>query len=93
VSEKVTERADGSLVLMCESGNPRLGMIYTPESRGRMIVTMPSEDGHPLSNVNVTFGPEQLDALARLVRLNQRRGSGATKRTRAARRPRDARGR
>ena len=67
MSAKVIERPDGGLVLMCESGNPALGMIYTPETKGRLIVTMPGEDGHPLSAVSVTFAREQLDALAALI--------------------------
>jgi hypothetical protein len=61
---KVRPRPDGALVLMCDSGNPALGLIFTPGDDGRVIATMPGDDGHPLSAASVVFGTEQLVALA-----------------------------
>jgi hypothetical protein len=62
-AEKVRTRPDGALVLMCDSGNPLLGLIFTPAGDGRVIATMPGDDGHPLSAASVVFDAEQLGAL------------------------------
>lgn len=70
--QKVTRRLDGSVVLMCESANPRLGVLFTPTDDGQLIVTMPGDDGHPLSAVSILLGSAQIHALAELVRRKRR---------------------
>jgi hypothetical protein len=72
-SQKIVCRPDGSVVLKCESGNPRLGVIFTPADDGQLIVTMPGEDGHPLSAVNVLLGSEQISALGNFIRRRPKR--------------------
>jgi hypothetical protein len=75
--EKVRWRGDGSVILMCDSGNPKLGLVITPEHHGRLIVTMPGDDGHPLSAVSVTLGTEQIAALPRISSLVRGPGRAA----------------
>lgn len=64
--ERVIQRGDGTLVVMCESGNPSLGLMLTPGRHGGgVIVAMPEDDsGHPLSCVSVSLGADQVEALA-----------------------------
>lgn len=67
--ERVIQRDDGALVLMCESGNPQLGIMLTPgRAGGGIIVSMPEDErGHPLSVVSIGLGDEQVAALAQFA--------------------------
>jgi hypothetical protein len=62
---KAIRRADGSAVLDCESGNPQLGVVVTPEARG-VIVCLPGGP-HPLDSVAVRLGHQQCAVLAELA--------------------------
>jgi hypothetical protein len=73
--EKAILREDGALVVMCESGNPNLGVLLTPADGGQLIATMPDQDEHPFSAANVTLGAEQVAAIEALAR--QQRLAGA----------------
>lgn len=76
--EKVTHREDGSVVLLCESGNPLLGIIVTPATDGRLIVCLPGADepSSPFDMVNVLLGPDQVKALAALAFMAMLQGGG-----------------
>lgn len=66
--EKVRTNRGGATVLQCESGNPSLGVMLTPDPQG-LIVCLPTgeEPRHALDSAAVLLGTEQLAALVSIA--------------------------
>jgi hypothetical protein len=63
MSERIVHRADGSTVLLDESGNPGLGLVVTPEIRSLVLGAPTGEGRHPLDIAAVSLGRAQVLAL------------------------------